>query len=105
MLPIAQRSPLPTHRAGRGSRNSGVALRRGFVFLLANSSDERLIGCAAPPPRTGVRGCWFCRGAFHGLGMLSPGVMATWPPGCGDVGLTRVSPWVFVAEVLSDVGF
>lgn len=54
MLPIAWRSPLPTHRAGRGSRNSGVALRRGFIFLLANSSDGQLIGCAAPPPRTGA---------------------------------------------------
>lgn len=64
MLPIVLQSPLPMRRAGRGSRNAGVAFLWGFIFLPANSSDGRLIGCAAPP-RTGP-------GGQGSRGMLAP---------------------------------
>lgn len=83
----------------------------GLLFSLrANSSDGWLIGRAAPLPRTGPRvraaeRCWIRRGTFHGPGMQSPGATATRLPGFSDVGPTRVAPWVFVAEVLPDVGF
>ena len=110
MLAIAQRSLLPSRRAGWGSRNGGVAFLWGFIFLQANSSNGRLIGCAVPPPCIGpgvraAEGCWLRCGIFHGLGMQSPDVTATQLPGRGDVGPTWVAPWVFVAGVLSDVGF
>lgn len=106
MLAIARRSPLPTRRAGQGSRNAGVAFLWDFIFLLANSTNGRLIVCAVPPPHTGpgvraAEGCWLRCGTSRGLGVQSPCVTAPWR---GDVGLTQLAPCLQLV-VFSDVGF